>query len=151
MRISSQYENLTNIPISTWRHSRYIYHWSLTPLLEWVSRHLCGSQPECLLVRNRESLAEAQNLASTIKTRVWTTMFILQSKDTAVVAKDTYQNACSPDSISQLSLASKTSLYPNSFQAAPKDNLNLSIKRKTTDYIAWENFKRGTSNNLMPE
>jgi hypothetical protein len=46
MMISSQHENLTNIPISTSRHSRYVYHWSSTPLLERVSRRRRDSQSE---------------------------------------------------------------------------------------------------------
>lgn len=151
MRLSSQYENLTNNPKSSSRHGRYIYHWSSTPLLERVSRRCRGSQSERPLVRKQESQAEAQNLASTLKTRIRTAMFILQSKDTAVVPKDTSQKACSPDSISQLALANKPPSYPNSFQATPKHNLNLSVRRKTLGHIAWENFNRGTSNSRMPE
>jgi hypothetical protein len=46
-------------------------------------------------------------LTSTLKTRIRTATFILQSKDTTVVPKDNYQNACSPDSNSQLALANK--------------------------------------------
>ena len=42
-------------------------------------------------------------------------------------------------------------LPANSFQATPEHNLNLSGRKKTLGYIAWENFNRGTSNNLMCE